>query len=60
MRILCQKRDHKGTAVGNVHCLSALDSCIYEVRFLDGRTKELAMNSNPVCGRPYNPRMIMM
>jgi len=31
--------------VGTVHCQTALDSHVYEVWLMDGRTKELAMNA---------------
>jgi hypothetical protein len=43
-RVLHQKRDADGKVVGTAHQNPALDSCIYEVWFPDGRTEELAAN----------------
>ena len=44
-RVLCQKCDSNGLPVGIAHKQPALDTCVYEVRFPDGRTKELAANA---------------
>eukprot|EP00804_Cyclotella_cryptica_P025829 CCRYP_002699-RA/>CCRYP_002699-RA protein AED:0.25 eAED:0.20 QI:0/-1/0/1/-1/1/1/0/678 len=43
-RVLCRKRDADGKVVGMAHHNPALDTCVYEVRFPDGRTEELAAN----------------
>ena len=41
-RVLHRKRDLNGVPVGIAHKQPALDTCVYEVCFPDGRTKELA------------------
>jgi hypothetical protein len=43
-RVLHRKRDADGKVVGTTHHNPALDSCIYEARFPDGQTEELAAN----------------
>eukprot|EP00804_Cyclotella_cryptica_P004599 CCRYP_006925-RA/>CCRYP_006925-RA protein AED:0.38 eAED:0.38 QI:0/0/0/1/1/1/2/0/264 len=43
-RVLRRKRDPDGSLVGTAHANPALDTRIYEVRFPDGRTEELAAN----------------
>eukprot|EP00804_Cyclotella_cryptica_P015837 CCRYP_006340-RA/>CCRYP_006340-RA protein AED:0.27 eAED:0.33 QI:64/0/0/1/0/0.33/3/0/257 len=43
-RVLHRKRDADGKAVGTAHHNPALDTRVYEVRFPDGRTEELAAN----------------
>ena len=43
-RVFHQKRDADGKVMGTAHHNPALDSLIYEVRFPDGRTEELAAN----------------
>jgi hypothetical protein len=43
-RVLHQKRDQEGNPVGSAHQNPALNTCVYEVHFLDGRTEELAVN----------------
>eukprot|EP00804_Cyclotella_cryptica_P017310 CCRYP_020331-RA/>CCRYP_020331-RA protein AED:0.23 eAED:0.25 QI:0/-1/0/1/-1/1/1/0/484 len=43
-RVLRRKRDPDGSLVGTAHANPALDTRIYEVRFSDGRTEELAAN----------------
>ncbi|KAL7475679.1 hypothetical protein ACHAW6_001592 [Cyclotella cf. meneghiniana] len=43
-RVLRRKWDADGKVMGTTHHNPALDSCIYEVRFPDGRTEELAAN----------------
>jgi hypothetical protein len=43
-RVLHRKQDADGKVVGTAHHNPALDSCIYKVRFPDGRTEELAAN----------------
>jgi hypothetical protein len=43
-RVLRRKRDAKGNLMGAPHHNPALDSCVYEVRFPNGRTEELAAN----------------
>jgi hypothetical protein len=43
-RVLRRKREADGKVVGTAHHNPALDSCIYKVRFPDGRTEELAAN----------------
>ncbi|KAL7474624.1 hypothetical protein ACHAW6_000588 [Cyclotella cf. meneghiniana] len=41
-RVLCRKHDLNGVPVGTAHKQPAMDTCVYEVHFPDGRTKELA------------------
>jgi hypothetical protein len=43
-RVLSQKRDQEGNPMGSAHRNPALDTRVYEVRFPDGRTEELAVN----------------
>jgi hypothetical protein len=43
-RVLRRKRDADGKVVGTAHHNPALDSCVYEVQFPNGRTEELAAN----------------
>ena len=43
-RVLRRKRDADGKVMGTTHHNLALDSHVYEVRFPDGRTEELAAN----------------
>jgi hypothetical protein len=43
-RVLRRKRDADGKVMGTAHHNPALDSHVYEVRFPDGRTEELAAN----------------
>ena len=43
-RVLCRKRDADRKIMGIAHHNPALDSCVYEVRFPDGSTEELAAN----------------
>ena len=44
-RVLHRKRDSNGVPVGIAHKQPALDTHVYEVRFLDGCTKELSANA---------------
>ena len=44
-RVLRRKRDSNGVPVGTAHKQPAMDTCVYEVRFPDGRTKALAANT---------------
>ena len=44
-RVLRRKRDSNGVPVGTAHKQPAMDTRVYEVRFLDGCTKELAANT---------------
>ncbi len=44
-RVLRRKRDSNGVPVGIAHKQPALDTRVYEVRFPDGRTEELADNA---------------
>ncbi len=44
-RVLHRKRDSNGMLVGTTHKQPAMDTCVYEVRFPDGCTKELAANT---------------
>jgi hypothetical protein len=43
-RVLRWKQDADGKVMGTTHHNPAMDSCIYEVQFPDGRTEELAAN----------------
>eukprot|EP00804_Cyclotella_cryptica_P004620 CCRYP_006942-RA/>CCRYP_006942-RA protein AED:0.23 eAED:0.23 QI:0/-1/0/1/-1/1/1/0/675 len=43
-QVLCQKRESDGKVVGTAHHNPALDTRVYEVRFPDSRTEELAAN----------------
>ena len=43
-RVLHRKRDADGKVMGTTHHNPALDTHVYEVRFPDGRTEELAAN----------------
>ena len=44
-RVLRRKRDSNGVPVGTAHKQPAMDTRVYEVRFPDGRTEELAANT---------------
>ena len=44
-RVLSWKCDLNGRAVSTAHKQPVIDTCIYEVHFQDGRTKELAANT---------------
>ena len=44
-RVLCRKHDSNGLPVGTAHKQPAMDTRVYEVRFPDGRTEELAANA---------------
>ena len=44
-QVLWRKHDHERKPAGVVHHQSALDSRVYEVQFLDSRTKELTANA---------------
>jgi hypothetical protein len=43
-RVFRQKHDQEGNPMGSAHWNPALDTRVYEVRFPDGRTEELAAN----------------
>jgi hypothetical protein len=55
-RVLCWKRDADGKVMGTAHHNPALDSRVYEVRFPDGRTEELAAN---VIAEAFMPSVMM-
>ncbi|KAL7487724.1 hypothetical protein ACHAW6_013295 [Cyclotella cf. meneghiniana] len=44
-RVFCQKCGLNGVPVGTAHKQPDMDTHVYEVHFLDGRTKELAANT---------------
>ena len=44
-RVLHWKCDLNGMPMGTAHKQPAMDTCVYEVHFQDGRTKELAANT---------------
>ncbi|KAL7476013.1 LOW QUALITY PROTEIN: hypothetical protein ACHAW6_001903 [Cyclotella cf. meneghiniana] len=44
-RVLCQKHDSNGVPVGAAHKQPAMNTHVYEVRFPEGRTKDLAANT---------------
>ncbi|KAL7474926.1 hypothetical protein ACHAW6_000869 [Cyclotella cf. meneghiniana] len=44
LRVLHRKCDANGVPVGKAHKQPSMDTHVYEVHFLDGRTKELATN----------------
>ncbi len=41
---MCEKCDQEGNPVGLAHRNPALDTCVSEVHFSDGRSEELAVN----------------
>ncbi|KAL7475156.1 hypothetical protein ACHAW6_001083 [Cyclotella cf. meneghiniana] len=44
-RVLCRKHDANGVPANTAHKQPAMDTCVYEVHFPDGCTKELAVNT---------------